>query len=97
MSDRVYINSIADGNVKSGKLGVGMGEERINLDQSTGLAFPLLKKLKDPFYSLKLHGVVNPSIMIFVHLQLVSTNSMKNKRLTQKQTKSEKMRALIIG
>ena len=27
VSDRVYINSIADGNVKSGKLGVGMGRK----------------------------------------------------------------------
>ncbi len=96
VSDRVYINSIADGNVKSGKLGVGYGGGKNKLGPEYGFGLSIAEKIKGPIYSLKLHGVVNPSIMIFVHLQWVSTNSTKNKRLTQKQTKSEKMRVLII-
>ncbi len=49
VSDRVYISSIADRNVKSGKLGVGYGADNIKIGRNMDLACPWLKKSKDLF------------------------------------------------
>ena len=46
VSDRVYINSIADGNVKSGKLGVGYGGGKNKLGPEYGFGLSIAEKIE---------------------------------------------------
>ncbi|MDE0596961.1 MAG: hypothetical protein OSA84_12955 [Akkermansiaceae bacterium] len=52
-SDRVYINSIADGNVKSGKLGVGYGGGKNKLGPEYGFGLSIAEKIKGPILLIK--------------------------------------------
>ena len=53
VSDRVYINSIADGNVKSGKLGVGYGGGKNKLGPEYGFGLSIAEKIKGPVLLIK--------------------------------------------
>ena len=53
VSDRVYINSIADGNVKSGKLGVGYGGGKNKLGPEYGFGLSIAEKIKVPILLIK--------------------------------------------
>ena len=53
VSDRVYINSIADGNVKSGKLGVGYGGGKNKLGPEYGFGLSIAEKIKGPILLIK--------------------------------------------
>ena len=52
-SDRVYINSIADGNVRSGKLGVGYGGGKNKLGPEYGFGLSIAEKIKGPILLIK--------------------------------------------
>ena len=53
VSDRVYINSIADGNVKSGKLGVGYGGGKNKLGPEYGFGLSIAEKIEGPILLIK--------------------------------------------
>ena len=53
VSDRVYINSIADGNVKSGKLGVGYGGGKNKIGPEYGFGLSIAEKIKGPILLIK--------------------------------------------
>ena len=53
VSDRVYINSIADGNVKSGKLGVGYGGGKNKLGPEYGFGLSIAEKIEGPVLLIK--------------------------------------------
>ncbi|MEC7223706.1 MAG: sialate O-acetylesterase [Verrucomicrobiota bacterium] len=53
VSDRVYISSIADGNVKSGKLGVGYGGGKNKLGPEYGFGLSIAEKIKGPILLIK--------------------------------------------
>ena len=53
VSDRVYINSIADGNKKSGKLGVGYGGGGTKLGPEYGFGLSIAEKLDGPILLIK--------------------------------------------
>jgi len=53
VSDRVYINSIGDGNVKSGKLGVGYGGGKNKLGPEYGFGLSIAEKIKGPILLIK--------------------------------------------
>ena len=53
VSDRVYINSIADGNVRSGKLGVGYGGGKNKLGPEYGFGLSIAEKIKGPILLIK--------------------------------------------
>ena len=53
VSDGVYINSIADGNVKSGKLGVGYGGGKNKLGPEYGFGLSIAEKIKGPILLIK--------------------------------------------
>ena len=53
VSERVYINSIADGNVKSGKLGVGYGGGKNKLGPEYGFGLSIAEKIKGPILLIK--------------------------------------------
>lgn len=53
VSDRVYINSIADGNVKSGKLGVGYGGNDKKLGPEYGFGLSIAEKIDGPILLIK--------------------------------------------
>ena len=48
VSDRVYINSIADGSKKSGKLGVGYGGGGKKLGPEFGFGLSMAQKIEGP-------------------------------------------------
>lgn len=52
-SDRVYISSIADRNVKSGKLGVGYGADDIKIGPEYGFGLSMAQKIKGPILLIK--------------------------------------------
>ena len=53
VSDRVYISSIADRNVKSGKLGVGYGADNIKIGPEYGFGLSMAQKIKGPILLIK--------------------------------------------
>lgn len=53
VSDRVYINSIADGNKKSGKLGVGYGGDGKKIGPEYGFGLSIAKKMDGPILLIK--------------------------------------------
>ena len=53
MSDRVYINSIADRNVKSGKLGVGYGGDGSKLGPAYAFGLSIAEKVDGPILLIK--------------------------------------------
>ena len=53
VSDRVYINSIADGNVRSGKLGVGYGGGKNKIGPEYGFGLSIAQKIKGPILLIK--------------------------------------------
>lgn len=53
VSDRVYINSIADGNKKSGKLGVGYGGDGKKIGPEYGFGLSIAKKIDGPILLIK--------------------------------------------
>ena len=53
VSDRVYINSIADRNKKSGKLGVGYGGGGKKLGPEFGFGLSMAQKIKGPILRIK--------------------------------------------
>ena len=53
ISDQVYISSIADRNVKSGKLGVGYGADNIKIGPEYGFGLSMAQKLKGPILLIK--------------------------------------------
>jgi alpha-galactosidase len=53
VSDRVYISSIADGNVKSGKLGVGFGGSRSKIGPEYSFGLSIAKKVDGPVLIIK--------------------------------------------
>lgn len=53
VSDRVYINSIADGSKKSGKLGVGYGGGGKKLGPEYGFGLSMAQKIKGPILLIK--------------------------------------------
>ena len=53
VSDRVYINSIADGSKKSGKLGVGYGGGGKKLGPEFGFGLSMAKKVEGPILLIK--------------------------------------------
>ncbi len=52
-SDRVYINSIADGNKKSGKLAVGYGGNDVKIGPEYGFGLSLAQKIDGPILLIK--------------------------------------------
>ena len=53
ISDQVYISSIADRNVKSGKLGVGYGADNIKIGPEYGFGLSMAQKIKGPILLIK--------------------------------------------
>ncbi|MDC3335272.1 sialate O-acetylesterase [Opitutales bacterium] len=53
VSDRVYISSIADRNLKSGKLGVGYGADDIKIGPEYGFGLSMAQKIKGPILLIK--------------------------------------------
>ena len=53
VSDRVYISSIADRNLKSGKLGVGYGADNIKIGPEYGFGLSMAQKIKGPILLIK--------------------------------------------
>lgn len=53
VSDRVYINSIADGNKKSGKLGIGYGASNDKIGPEFGFGLSMAKKIDGPILLIK--------------------------------------------
>ena len=53
VSDRVYINSIADGNKRSGKLGVGYGGNDKKIGPEFGFGLSIAEKLDGPILLIK--------------------------------------------
>ena len=53
VSDRVYINSIADGNRKSGKLGIGYGGSASKLGPEYGFGLSIAEKVDGPILIIK--------------------------------------------
>ena len=53
VSERVYINSIADGNVKFGKLGVGYGGGKNKLGPEYGFGLSIAEKIEGPILLIK--------------------------------------------
>ncbi len=53
VSDRVYINSIADGNRKSGKLGVGYGGSEAKIGPEYGFGLSIAEKIDGPILIIK--------------------------------------------
>lgn len=53
VSDRVYINSIADNNKKSGKLGVGYGADAKKIGPEFGFGLSMAKKIDGPILLIK--------------------------------------------
>ena len=53
VSDRVYINSIADGNLKSGKLGVGYGGGKNKIGPEYGFGLSIAEKIEGPILLIK--------------------------------------------
>ena len=53
VSDRVYINSIADRNKKSGKLGVGYGADAKKIGPEYGFGLSMAKKIEGPILLIK--------------------------------------------
>ena len=53
VSDHVYINSIADGNVKSGKLGVGYGGGKNKIGPEYGFGLSIAEKIEGPILLIK--------------------------------------------
>ena len=53
VSDRVYISSIADRNVKSGKLGVGYGADHVKIGPEYGFGLSMAQKVKGPILLIK--------------------------------------------
>ena len=53
ISDRVYINSIADGNQKSGKLGVGYGASPAKIGPEYGFGLSIAEKIEGPILIIK--------------------------------------------
>jgi len=52
-SDRVYINSIADRNIKSGKLSIGYGSATIELGPEYGFGLSIAEKIDGPILLIK--------------------------------------------
>ena len=53
VSGRVYISSIADRNVKSGRLGVGYGADNIKIGPEYGFGLSMAQKIKGPILLIK--------------------------------------------
>jgi len=53
VSERVYISSIADRNVKSGKLGVGYGADNIKIGPEYGFGLSMAQKIMGPILLIK--------------------------------------------
>ncbi len=53
VSDRVYINSIADRNKKSGKLGIGYGADNKKIGPEYGFGLSMAKKIDGPILLIK--------------------------------------------
>lgn len=53
ISDRVYINSIADRNVKSGKLGIGYGGDVTKIGPEYGFGLSIAEKIDGPILLIK--------------------------------------------
>jgi len=53
VSDRVYVSSIADRNLKSGKLGVGYGADNIKIGPEYGFGLSMAQKIKGPILLIK--------------------------------------------
>ncbi len=53
ISDRVYINSIADGNRRSGKLSFGYGGNKNKIGPELGFGLSIAKKVKGPILLIK--------------------------------------------
>jgi alpha-galactosidase len=53
VSDRVYINSIADGNKKAGKLGVGYGGDGSKIGPEYGFGLSIAEKVEGPILLIK--------------------------------------------
>ena len=53
VSDRVYINSIADGNLKSGKIGVGYGGGKNKIGPEYGFGLSIAEKIEGPILLIK--------------------------------------------
>jgi len=53
ISDRVYINSIADGNRRSGKLGVGYGGSRDKIGPEYGFGLSIAEQIDGPILLIK--------------------------------------------
>ena len=53
ISHQVYISSIADRNVKSGKLGVGYGADNIKIGPEYGFGLSIAQKIKGPILLIK--------------------------------------------
>ncbi len=52
-ADRVYINSIADRNKKSGKLGVGFGADDLKIGPEYGFGLSIAEQVKGPILLIK--------------------------------------------
>jgi len=53
VSDRVYINSIADGNKRAGKLGVGYGGDKSKIGPEYGFGLSIAEKIDGPILLIK--------------------------------------------
>ncbi|MCH2179834.1 MAG: hypothetical protein MK106_13620 [Mariniblastus sp.] len=53
VSDRVYINSIADRNKKSGKLGIGYGADQTKIGPEYGFGLSIAERVKGPILLIK--------------------------------------------
>ena len=53
VSDRVYIASIADRNIKSGKLGVGYGADELKIGPEYGFGLSMAQKVEGPILLIK--------------------------------------------
>ena len=53
VSDRVYINSIADGNKRAGKLGVGYGADKLKIGPEYGFGLSIAEKIDGPILLIK--------------------------------------------
>ena len=87
VSDRVYISSIADRNVKSGKLGVGYGADNIKIGPEYGFGLSMAQKIKGPILLIKASWGANHSCMIFARHR--RPNFKSTKAYADAKTKAE--------
>ena len=89
VSDRVYINSIADGNVKSGKLGVVMGGKN-KLGPEYGFGLSIAEKIKGPILLIKTSWGGKSINYDFRPPSVGEYQLNENKRLTQSRPNQKK-------